>query len=185
MDRTGATRASALLAALLACSLNARAQRPDLGGAWVVVTDSAAARPAVATTGDAAFRRGDAGSGWGSPLTITQQPTGLTIQYQPFSSYDLQPPLQLRFALDGSSSTNTVMLGHSAVVLRSSAVWVSDTLVITMRYPVPLGADARTADVQVRQSLHLESPTTLVIETTRSGILEAPTTSSRSTWTRR
>ena len=44
---------------------------------------------------------GSPGSGWGTPLTIAQDSTRLTVEYSFFSRYDLQPPLQFTYALDG------------------------------------------------------------------------------------
>ena len=96
------------------CASRADAQaRPDFSGAWIRAADSAAARPTVAATGDAAFRVGDMGSGWGSPLKVAQQPNRLTVEYDVFSAYDLQPPMRLVYALDDTPSVNTVMIGHA------------------------------------------------------------------------
>ena len=183
MTRRPGIRVGILATVFLGSSVGA--QRPDLSGVWTAVADSATARPSVATTGDAAFRRGDAGSGWASPLTITQQANRLIVEYQVFSSYDLQPPLRLAFALDGSPSLNTIMIGHSAVAVRSSAAWAGDALTLTTAYPGPPGPDGRETRVEVRQSLRLASPATLVIETTRGGILGAPAVTSRTTWSKR
>lgn len=113
-----------------------------------------------------------------------QRPERMTIDYEVFSAYDLQPPLHLTFALDGSPSSNSIMLGHSASALRSTTSWKDGTLTITTHYPGPTDAGGRPIDVQVHQSLHLKSPTTLVIETTRSGILGGRATTSRTTYTK-
>jgi len=144
--------------------------RPDFSGEWVLVIDSALARPSVAAVGDAAFRRGDMGSGWGSPLAISQQPNSLTVQFQPFSAYDLNPPIRLVYALDGSESLNGLMLGHSESTVRSRAAWAGDVLVITTHYPAPAGAGGAALATEVRQSLTLDAPTVLRIETTRAGV---------------
>ena len=37
---------------------------------------------------------GDMGSGWGSPLTITQDARQLIVEQALFSRYDLQPPVK-------------------------------------------------------------------------------------------
>jgi hypothetical protein len=159
-------------------------QRPDFSGTWTRAVDSAGTAAAVAATGDAAFRRGDMGSGWGSPLTIAQQASRLTVEYPVFSAYDLQPPLQLAFALDGSASSNALMIGHATVDLRSTTAWVEGALVISTTYPGPKGPDGRVIPAQISQSLRLASPTTLVIEATRAGILGAATTTTRTTYTK-
>ena len=148
-------------------SLEGSAQaRPDFSGEWVRA-DSAEQR-SVATVGDAGFRVGTMGSGWGSPLILRQQANQLVVEYAFFGTYDLQPRLNFTFTLDGSESRNAVMIGHTESVQRSQAAWRGDTLVITTRYPVPAGA----TDVIMRQAISLASPTSLVIEASRG--LSAP-----------
>ena len=139
--------------------------RPDFSGDWLRA-DSAEQR-SVATVGDAGFRVGTMGSGWGSPLTLRQQANQLVVEYVFFGTYDLQPRLNFTFRLDGSESRNAVMIGHAESVLRSRAAWRGDTLVITTEYPAPAGA----SDAVVRQVISLSSPTSLVIETTRGAAL--------------
>lgn len=180
-----AARAFGVVATLLFPSVTASAQRPDFSGTWDRVADSVAARPSIAATGDAAFRKGDPGSGWGSPLKITQQPNRLVVEYEVFSAYDLQPPLQFSYTLDGSASVNSLMIGHAMSTLRSTAAWTDDALVIATTFPGPAGRDGRPIEVRVRQSLRLESPTRLVIETTRAGILGAAESTTRTAYTRR
>lgn len=183
MNRLEIIGAIALLAGF-ASSASAQ-PRPDFSGTWVRSADSAGTGAGVAATGDAAFRRGDMGSGWGSPLTITQQTNRLTVEYQVFSAYDLQPPLQFGFALDGSASTNALMMGHATSDLRSTTAWSDGALVVSTTLPGPKGPDGRVIPVHVRQQLTLTSPATLVIETTRVGILGAATTTTRTTYAKR
>ena len=154
-------RAVVMVAAFLAFPCVARTQaRPDFSGEWTRV-DSSAEQRSVAAVGDGAFRVGNMGSGWGSPLTLQQQANRLVLEYTQFSTYDLQPKVTLTFALDGSESRNSFMIGHSEEMLRSRAAWRDNTLVITTVYPAPAGT------TEVRQALTLESPTSLIIETTR------------------
>lgn len=155
----------ALLIAVLigSASVTGPAQaRPDFSGEWVRA-DSSAEQRTVATVGDAGFRVGTMGSGWGSPLTLRQQANQLVVEYAFFGTYDLQPRLNFTFRLDGSESRNSVMIGHTESMLRSRTAWRGDTLVITTQYPVPTGA----TDVIVRQAISLVSPASLVIEVTR------------------
>jgi hypothetical protein len=64
------------------------------------------------------------------------------------------------------------MIGHATSLQRSHAVWRDSMLVITTTHPTPeLGAGSTT---EVRQTLTLESPTSLILETTRSGVPGAP-----------
>ena len=159
--------------------------RPDFSGEWVRSADSTTARPAVATTGDAAFARGDMGSGWGTPLSIKQDSTRITVQYAFFSTYDLQPPIRLAYALDGSESRNSLNVGHTTSEQRSRVSWEGSTLVITTREPGPAGPDGRPVSVEMRQALSLQSPTVLHIVTTRVGVLGGATTSTQVNYTKR
>jgi hypothetical protein len=157
--------------------------RPSFAGEWILA-DTAGQRPSVSSQGDASFRTGTMGSGWGSPITITQDSTRLTVQYPFFLAYDLQPPIRLVYGLDGSASENSVMIGHAASLLRSRATWRGDTLVITTAYPVPdRGADHATSEI--RQALTLESPERLVVETTRAGPSGSAATVERTVYSRR
>ena len=157
-------------AGAVAVAGSASAQRPDFSGDWVQVVDSAATRPTTAATGDAAFRRGDMGSGWGSSLSIRQSADQVIVEYPFFSTYDLQPRLRFTFALDGSESRNTVMIGHANSEPRSRVSWNGDSLVIATTFPAPPGADGRPRTSPVRQVLSLDATGGLVIETTREGV---------------
>lgn len=150
------------VAALFVLAGSASAQaRPDFSGEWTRV-DSAEQR-SVAAVGDAAFRVGTMGSALGSPLTIRQQGNQLVVAYPYFGTYDLQPPLRFVYALDGSETRNTLMIGHAESVLRSRATWRDSALVITTVFPAPDGS------AELRQSLRLESLTVLIVETMRPG----------------
>lgn len=152
------------------------AQRPDFSGTWIQAVDSAASRSSVAATGDAAFRRGDMGSGWGSPLTIRQSADSLIVEFPHFSTYDLQPPLRYAYSLSGSESRNTIMIGHADTHEVSRASWNADTLVIVTSFPAPASNDARPRTSTLRQSLALAADGALVIETTREGAAPVRTT---------
>ena len=99
-------------------------------------------------------------------VTLRQQANQLVVEYAFFGTYDLQPRLNFTFKLDGSESRHAVMIGHAESVLRSRVAWRDTTLVITTIYPTPPG----TTVAEMRQSLTLASPTTLIVETTRGGI---------------
>ena len=111
-----------LLALLLAAATEDIGTRPDFRGTWERV-DAEPEVPTVAATGDVAFRSGTMGSGWGSPLTIRLDGGTLVVDYPHFSAYDLQPPIRLTYALDGSESRNSVMLGHTTTPQRSRVAW--------------------------------------------------------------
>ncbi len=171
-----------LLAALVVCGAasGALAQRPDFSGDWVQVQDSASGRRSVAATGDAAFRRGDMGSGWGSPLAIRQSGIQLVVDHAFFSTYDLQPHLRYVYALDGSESRNSVMIGHATSDQRSTVTWAGDTLVISTLSPSPPGRDGASRTTLMRQALSLDPTGALVIVTSREG-----GSTVRTTWARR
>jgi hypothetical protein len=164
--RRSAVRTIALLATLAA---PAGAQQSSFSGVWVRADSSD--RPSVAAAGDASFRLGDMGSGWGtgtSPLTITQRADSLIVEYVFFAAYDLQPPVRLAYALDGSESVNSVMLSHATSVQRSRLRRAGDSLVIATRVPLPPGVGRAGEMGEVRHTLVLESPGRLVLETNRS-----------------
>jgi len=182
MSRAMKCRASIVVAWLLSAAPLARAQSvPDFSGEWTRV-DSTAERGSVAAVGDAAFRMGSMGSGWGSPLILRQQAGRLVVEYVFFSTYDLQAPIRLVFDLDGSESRNALNIGHTETILRSHVAWRDTTLVITTTWRVPSGAGEVT---EVRQALTLESPSSLVVQTTRTGVPGTNPTVTRTAYTKR
>jgi hypothetical protein len=106
---------TALVTLLLAtCLLAALPTQPpaDFSGRWTLDAPTIASTPAVPGSPAVAAAPGDMGSGWGSPITIAQDATRLTVEYTVFSRYDLQPPLTFTYPLDGSEGRNTVMMGR-------------------------------------------------------------------------
>jgi hypothetical protein len=184
MPRARTTALALVLCATSATTLHAQA-RPDFSGVWTRAADSTAGRGSVAATGDAAFQRGDMGSGWGATLTIKQDASQLSVQYPYFSTYDLQPPILLEYKLDGSESKNGLNVGHTTSMQTSRAMWDGETLVITTRSTGPVGADGKPVPVEVKQAMSLQSPTVLRVVTTRAGILGAAATTTTVTYTKR
>lgn len=152
----------------LAMAWPLKAQRPVFTGTWVR-TDTTSATRTVATTGDAAFARGDMGIGWGSPLTIVQDNTRFIVTFDYFTNYDLQPKVRLAFALDGSESTNGVITGTAAAPTRSSATWQGATLVIATKFAAPAGVNLPAGALEVRQELTIDAQGQLTIRTIRHG----------------
>ena len=155
-----------LLIAMLLLAASAAGAQSDYSGTWVRVVDSTAARATVATAGDAAFRVGDMGNLWGSPLTITQRADSVIFEFPFFGTYDLQPPIRYAFALNGSTSTNTIILSHGSVNTTGTAQITGhpETLSVTMRYPTPAGVPGN-GYVEVTRIFSRSSPTTLNLET--------------------
>lgn len=158
----------ALAVFVFVAASQAGAQRPDLSGTWVRV-DSAAPARTVAATGDASFPRGDMGTSWGSPVTITQDANRLVVVFDYFTSYDLQPKVRLTYALDGSESRNGVITGQSGAHTRSTATWNGATLTIATQYPAPSGVNLPAGALDVRQELALDAQGRLTVRTTRLG----------------
>lgn len=170
-----------LVAAILLPAAAAGQQRPDLGGTWVQADDGS--RLSVASRGDVAFRVGDMGSGWGSPLTIGIESTRVFVRFDPYLAYDLQPAVELTYPLSGGDARNQVYLGHSATPFTSRAGWQDGALMTVDLFPVPLEVAGPGVTAEVRRRLTVASDT-LRIETTRVGVAGAPTVTSRSIYLR-
>jgi hypothetical protein len=166
---------------LLAALCFAAAQPPvDFSGRWTLEAPAVATTPAVPGTPAAAAAPGDMGSGWGSTITITQDAARLSVEYAFFSRYELQPPLKFTYALDGTPARNAVMMGRGEQVESSKAQWDGQTLVITTTFDVVDRGAGQPFTAQVTRKLSLETPTTLVIEATRAGVLGGPSSTTRS-----
>ena len=155
--------------ALSAVAVSAESQQPDFSGRWISEPPPPIppAREASMQPGSA-VRQPDFGAAWGRDIIIRQDSRAVTVEWQPFTAYDLQPPLIFAYPLDGSESANTIVMGRGTQTQRSRAAWDGRALVITTTH-----AD----DAQVRQTLRLESPATLLIETVRNSANGQPVTS--------
>jgi hypothetical protein len=130
----------------------------------------------------AAKAAGDMGSGWGTPLTITQDGKALVVQAAIFSRYDIQPPVKMSYSLDGSESRNDVMTGHASQARVSRAKWDGGSLEITTSYPAVDAQTGKSLSTNVVHRLTLESPGVLVIEVARAGALGGKATTTRSVY---
>ena len=124
------------------------------------------------------------GSGWGSPITITQDANKLTVEYMFFGRGDMQPPLRFVFALDGSETKNTVMMGRGIQEQTARTSWENNKLVIVTQHEFTDPVSNKPMTAEVRQVLSLESPTLLVVETTRAGVLGGPSSTSRTSYSK-
>jgi hypothetical protein len=159
------------------------AQPPaDFSGRWTLDTPAIATTPAVPGTPAAAAAPGDMGSGWGPVITIAQDTNRLSVEYTVFSRYDLQPPLTLKYPLDGSVGRNTMVMGRGEQVESSRAQWNGQTLVITTTFHIADRGAAKPFTAELTRKLSLESPTTLVVEVTRAGVLGGPASTTRSVY---
>lgn len=168
---------SSALVALLALSATAQT-RTDFSGHWT-------SEPSPAGDGQrgaSGERIGDMGSGWGSNITITQTAERMTVEYMFFAHGDMQPPLRFVFALDGSETKNSVMMGRGIQAQTSKTAWEGDKLVITTTHSFARPETGQPLTSEVKQTLTLESPTSLIIETTRSGVLGGPSSTTRTVY---
>jgi hypothetical protein len=177
---------AALIAGAVFASGVAAQARPEFSGRWTSEPPAAvlSARDAAAESARPADRTVDLGSGWGRTITIAQNDRSLTVEWPYFSTYDMQPPLRFAYALDGSESVNTIMLGRGMQRQRSRAEWVGSSLVIATTHSFTDPSNGRQADSEVRQTLTLESPTSLVVETVRGGVLGGPPSTTRTVYTK-
>lgn len=159
------------------------AQPPvDFSGRWTVDAPAIASTPAVPGTPAAAAAPGDMGSGWGSTITIAQDTKRLSVEYTIFSRYDLQPPLTFTYPLDGSVGRNTVMMGRGEQIESSRAQWNGQTLIIITTFDVADRGAEQPFTAELTRKLWLGSPTTLVVEVTRAGVLGGPAPTTRSVY---
>lgn len=157
---------------------------PDFSGQWTLELAAGPAAP-PAPGAPAAPPKGDMGSGWGSPLTMTQDAKQLVVEPALFSRYDLQPSPRFVYALDGSETRNAFMTGHTTHVRVSRATWDGGTLQLTTTYPSVDAVSGKPFATEVVQRLTLESPTRLVVDVTRGGALGGQPTKTRTVYQKR
>jgi hypothetical protein len=165
------------LVALLAVGATAQT-RPDFSGRWT-------SEPSPAGDGQrnaSGERIGDMGSGWGPNITITQTAERMTVEYMFFARGDMQPPLRFVFALDGAETKNSAMMGRGIQTQTSKTAWEGDKLVIKTTHSFAGPETGQPLTSEVKQMLALESPTSLIIETTRGGVLGGPSSTTRTVY---
>jgi hypothetical protein len=151
----------------------------DFSGRWTV-----ASAPAEATKGAPAAARGDMGSGWGSTITITQDAKQLVVESIVYTRYDLQPQPRFVYALDGSETRNTVMMGRGLQLQSSRARWDGKNLSIVTVHGYADPVSGKPLTTEVTQTLTIESPTTLIVETARSGALGGRPSTTKTVYTK-
>jgi hypothetical protein len=175
-----------MVLALVSTAVLGAQARPDFSGRWTTDPEPSAAPggpPAAGGGGQGrGGARGDLGSGWGSTITITQNAESLIVTYAFFGRGDMQPPLKFAYALDGSETTNSVMMGRGIQKQSSKTSWDGSRLVIATTHMMPSPDTGKPTPVEVKQSLSLDSPTSLVVETIRSGVMGGPATSTKSVY---
>ena len=181
-------RSTCVLAVLAAGILTAGAaaqERPDFSGVW-----TASLRPAAPSRGGAGTA--SLGSGWGSSFVIAQDAEMLLLKRTFFSRGDLQPALRYRYALDGSETRNTVLMGRGRQVEVSTAAWDGSKLVITTTYTEPHAGEGKPLTSRVTRTLSLQRPSagrsawppSLIVETVRHGALGGPSSTTRTVYSK-
>jgi hypothetical protein len=159
---------------------------PDLSGQWTI--EPAPALPPAGTAAppgrpdQGTLARGDMGSGWGSPLTITQDAKQLVVQQTLFSRYDVAQQPRYVYMLDGSETRNASMIGHATAIRVSRASWDGQVLRIITRYPGVDPSSGKPFTTEVTHRLSLESPTTLIVEVRRGAALGGTETTTRTVY---
>jgi hypothetical protein len=154
---------------------------PDFSGRWTAVPEPLPAAGSGGGSGTAALA-GTMGSGWGATLTIEQRASALVVERAQFSQYDMQPPMRLTYALDGSESRNTINMGRGPQELVSKAAWEQTSLAITtsFRFSNPRSGAVETSDL--KQVLSLDPSGSLVVTTTLGGALGGPASTTSTTY---
>jgi opacity protein-like surface antigen len=176
------TVALSLVAAGSFASAAAAQERPDFSGEWTIAAEPspAAGQPG----GGQGFRPGEFGSGWGRTITIAQDAGALKVVWPFYVRGDLQPPLTFVYALDGSATTDTVLMGRGMQEQVSRAAWEGNRLVITTVHAFAHPQNGQRMTTEVKRTLSLAAPTSLVVETAIGGVLGGPPTTSRAVYTR-
>jgi hypothetical protein len=160
--------ASVLLAASGVATLT---QSPvDFSGTWIVEPTTRGAGVERGAAPPALSAQGDMGSGWGSEMTITQDDSSLTVVYTYFHPRDMHPPFTFTYPLNGVTARHTVNMGRGPQEQLSKALWRGATILIATTHRFVNPADGQTLTSDMSQVLSLESPETMVIETTRFGV---------------
>jgi hypothetical protein len=184
-DRARRLERRTLVTLTVSCvALAAAAQTPDFSGKWTLVPPARAAGAESGSAPPTLSEQGDMGSGWGSPVTLRQDPAALVVEYSYFHPRDVQPPFRLSYRLDGAESRNTLNLGRGPQSQVSRVEWQGGRLVITTTHAFVNPRDGRAMTSETRQTLSLEGPDTLSIETFRAGVLGGRSSTTRTTYKR-
>lgn len=169
---------------ILGTGMSAAREKPNFTGAWTV--SEAQAGPAAGGAEPSVTL----GSGWGESFTLMQDSSMLTVERVLYRPRDYQPTLKLRYALDGSESRNTFLMGRGMQVQVSTTAWEGDKLVVTMVHTAADVEDGEAIECEVTQTLSLQSPqqavgeSSLVVETKRCGVLGGLPTTTRTVYER-
>jgi len=130
------------------------------------------------------------GSGWGDQISIKHTSNQLEVERVVFVPREIQQLVRYRFALDGSKSENKILMGRTGEAIVSTAERKGNRLIITSSYPFQDSKSGQWLSSKVTQTLWLEAASgtpwesTLVVETTREGLLGGLSSTNRTVYTR-
>ncbi|WP_396590468.1 sulfatase-like hydrolase/transferase [Allomuricauda sp. R78024] len=130
------------------------------------------------------------GSGWGDKISIKHAPNQLDVERLVFVPREIQQLVRYRFALDGTTSENNILMGRTGKPIVSAASWKDNRLIITSTYPFQDSKSGKWLNSKVTQTLWLHPATgtpwepTLIVETTREGLLGGLSSTNRTVYTK-
>jgi arylsulfatase len=161
-------------------------ENPDFSGTWStavlhrVSVINRIDKPLVPTLG----------SGWGDKISITHTPDQLEVERVVFIPREIQQLVRYRFALDDSESENNIQMGRTGKPIVSTSRWKDNRLIISSSYPFQDSKTGQWLSSKVIQTLWLDPASgtpweaTLVVETTREGVLGGLTSTNRTVYTK-
>jgi hypothetical protein len=167
-------------------SRSAALANPDFSGSWSTAELSAVNviiredKPKIASLG----------SGWGDKISILQRPDIIEIERVVFVPREVQPLVNYRFALDGSTTENYINMGRTTKPAISSTKWEENRLVITTLYSYQEPGKKDWHESKMIQTLWLEAATgtpwepRLIVETCRVGVTGGLTSTNRTVYTK-
>jgi hypothetical protein len=175
------------VATAIFCTASLSAQTlPDFSGRWIVAPEPAASAAQAGGRGAS----GTMGTGWGVDITVKQDATTLTVEYAQFARGDMQPPMTFVYLLNGSESKHTINVGRGPQEQVSRASWDGNKLVITTTHTFVTSQSGKaepsqggkTMTSETTRVLSLESPVSLVVETTRSAVMGGQPSTTKTTY---
>lgn len=130
------------------------------------------------------------GSGWGDRISINNTTNQLEVEHVVFVPREIQQLARYKFALDGSISENDILMGRTGKPIASTSVWKNNRLIITSNYPFQDSKSKKWLNSKVTQTLWLQPATrtpwepTLIVETTREGLLGGLSSTNRTKYTK-
>jgi hypothetical protein len=165
---------------------SAALSNPDFSGSWSTVELHTVS---VINRSDKA-KIASLGSGWGDKISILQRPNYLDVERVVFTPRELQEMVLYRYALNGTSTENTINVGRSMKPFTSTTKWADNRLVITTLIPYQNPKNGSWSNSKMIQTLWLEAATNppwepkLIVETYREGVLGGSSVTNRTLYSK-